>query len=131
MLFKSVKSAMHVGSGLSSSAALVCSASLAILGVYGVALKQGVRACLPRLTPVCPAPAFAGSGLSSSSALVCSSALAFLAAFRVPLPQVVRAWVACYGMAHVKSQNTVHACMHACRLLLAAYHAQLHIFLLS
>jgi len=69
---------------VSSSAALVCSAALALLGVFRAEASPSVRSrSLLKLFPVtlslklCCA---AGAGVSSSSAFVCSSALGVLAA---------------------------------------------------
>ena len=79
-----------IGSGLSSSAALVCSASLAILAAYGLKATQQVSGTNPAfwtLTFVHIIPA--GSGLSSSSALVCCSALAIAAAYDIQLSKAV------------------------------------------
>lgn len=41
------------GSGLSSSAAIVCASALAVLGYYGVSVDKGVSTCLSSLSPVC------------------------------------------------------------------------------
>ena len=72
------------GSGLSSSAAIVCASALAVLGYYGVSVDKGVSTCLSA-----PCRPRAGSGLSSSSALVCAAALAYLAAYQIQLPRAV------------------------------------------
>ncbi len=45
------------GSGLSSSAAIVCASALAVLGYYGVSVDKGVSTCLSALVPPVQAPA--------------------------------------------------------------------------
>ncbi|KAL0042031.1 hypothetical protein WJX77_001255 [Trebouxia sp. C0004] len=65
------------GSGLSSSAAFVCSSSLAVLATLGISVTKSGPA--PEGLCTC----CAGAGLSSSSAFVCVAALALLAAFDV------------------------------------------------
>ena len=40
------------GSGLSSSAAIVCATALAVLGYYGVSVDKGVSTCLSALVPL-------------------------------------------------------------------------------